>query len=659
MMSPFTPLTPEVRLDSKAWLEGLEYELVTDERVLRAWVETLVDGQPVGADFETDRLNRFTKPVPVGFSASNRDRQAIYVPMHHLTRADLNVPEELVRDLLIELERRQIPTVWWNYVYDGSVIVSNWRVDLLHWQDAMVARWVYDPTQHEIGLKSAARRVLGIPVLDFDTVTTGRKFQELAPQEAVVYAGADADNTLQLWNLTTQDAWFKAQHLVYHQIERPFTLVLRDELVRGVATDVRAWERISSTLGDLNDDDIPSSGMLKASYDTVMGYAGGTINLNSPPQVGQLLQRLGVGIEQQTKSGAVATGKDVLAKYDHPVCKAITRYRELVAAKRNTAEKILDACRHFNSPWIRFPFKQCGAPTGRMACGGDDYEAGFVPVNGQGIPDPKKRKDLPDQRAPFTAAPVDDPDAKDWVWVAIDFSQFQLRIAANLSGEVEWIDAFARGDDIHKINAKLAYKVEKLSDVTDEQRNGGKTMGFAVLFQAGDETVASHGNIPLAMASQLVKTFKDGTPILQRYIENLKQIAAQHGYVETLFGRRRPLDKYFKNSKDYKLIGQGERYAANTPIQGTEADLFKIACTRVLKLCRERGWSKLWEPENSLVRQVLWVHDELDLCIHRSVLEEALPLIITTMQIAVPGWRAPLKVDAGVGATWSEAKANG
>lgn len=655
---PFKLLAPEVRLDSKEWLTGLQYELLTTERQVWEWVGSLADGQAIGADFETDRLNRFTGPVPVGLSLSKGPRTGVYLPCAHLKNPELNLPDGLIRDVLIEIDRRRVETVWWNYVFDGSVVISRWRLELQHWQDAMIAYWVNDPNQREYGLKATTKRDLGIPVLEYDSVTTGRAFNELSPQEAVVYVCADADNCLQLWDRTIKDPWFIPQSRVYHQIERPFTLVLRDENVGGIPTDPELWRDVLKVLGETNEEDVPINGMLKVEYDKIMTFTDQPINLNSAPQVGQLMERLGVGIEERTATGAIATGAEILAQYTHPLCQGITRYRQLVSAKQNYAEKFLEGCDHFGTNLIRFPFKQHGAPTGRMACGGESggdadraYLAGYFPINGQGIPDPKKRKELPDLRRPFLAAMVDQPDRDDWVWVAMDFAQFQLRIAANMSDEPAWIDAFAAGEDIHMANAKIVY-----GDDTQD-RGAGKTMGFAVLFQATDKTVAEHGKTTVENAARMTKTFKDRTPKLQNYIDYLKQTANQHGYVQTHFGRRRDLSEYFKSASNYKLIGQGERYAVNTPIQGTEADLFKMAAARVMKLCRERGWSKIWEPQNSLVRQIMWVHDELDFLIHKSVILEALPLIKRTMEIQVPNWKAPLVVDAGQGSNWSEAKA--
>lgn len=642
-----TIIEPEKRLDTRAWLSSMRYELITSERRLWDWVSTLKDGQDVGADWEADRLNRFTGPIPTGLSLARDTDDAVYIPCGHRTDAHLNLPEELLWDVLMELDDRGIYTIWWNYIYDSSINKRHQKLELKHWQDAMIATWIRDPTQREFGLKPSAKRLLQVPVIEYDDVTTGRAFPDLSPVEGCAYACSDANYTLQIWRQTVEDPWFKPQRMLYDKVEKPFSLVFRDEIPAGVAIDRPYFENLNEELGILNEDGIPQGGLLKQAYDELTALAGKAINLNSAPQIAELLTNLGVEIEERTESGKqVATGEEVLAQYDHPVCQAITKWRKLVAAKRNYIQKIIDACDHFGSDWLRFPFKQMGAPTGRTACGGDDYESGFCPVNVQSTPKKgKKTPWYPDIRKGFVAAPPSDPDADDWVWVALDFSQFQVRIAANWTGEQKWVDAFARGDDIHMTNARIVYG----PNVGDEFRDDGKTMTFAVLFLATDNTVAKHGKTTVENAAKMTKAFREGTPTLQKGIEKVKQHAREHKWVGTLFGRRRPLHPYFGPKASEGDIAQGERYAWNTVVQGTEADLYKAACVKVFNYCRER-----YSPD--LIRQVLWVHDELDLRVHKSIIDEAMPEIIRLMEIRVAGWKAPLKVDQGRGRSWSEAK---
>jgi DNA polymerase-1 len=649
----FQILQPEVKLDSRAWLESKRYRLVTTELELKEWANTLRHGQDLGADFETNKLNRFDNMLPVGFGLSKEDHEAIYLPTAHTTDSHLNLPEAMVRDFLIRLDKDGYHTAWWNYPFDGSIVAWRWQYELEHWEEALLATWISDPTQRAYKLKEMARKLLGTPTIGYDDVTTGRPFQELSPLEAVSYVGGDSDNTRQLWLRAKNNPWFQAQKLVYEKIEKPFALVFRDEMRNRVGIHRERLMAIHEELGELDEEARPLGGKLLAYYQQVRDALGRDINIRSPPQVAEALTQLGVEIRERTDTGQIATGEEVLARYSHPACKAITEYRSMMALKTNYADKLLMACNHFGEDMLRFPFRQHGAPTGRTACGGEGRQsdrhllAGFCPLNVQSTPKVEKRDAgrVPDLRKVIVARPPSDPTYKQWRLVKCDYSQLQMRIAANLSGEDKWIQAFREGHDFHLTNARLAYGEE----VGPERRDIGKTMSFAMLFGAHGATVAEHGKIPEEVAEKLLKTFKSGTPKLQKWISDCHQHARQHGWISTYFGRRRPLHYYFADANDEWRMREGERLAVNTPVQGAEADVAKWGAARAYRMVRERGWT-------DVVQQVLWVHDELVLAVHESVLEQAVPAIKEAMQVPIPKWQVPLTVDAGVGESWSEAK---
>lgn len=594
----FTLVSAEAKLDDHAWLSSRNYELITDETRAREWCGSLGKGDVMGADWETDRLNRFTGPLPVGLALSKGEGVAAYLPIHHITDPGLNLSEGFVEDLVRRLDGAGVVSCFWNYIYDSSVHLKRWKLELANWEDAMVATWVHNPSVREYGLKASVRRLLGTPTIDYESVVTGRKFQELSPREATAYPCSDADHTRAIWLKVSTDPWFKAQENVYRLIEKPFLLVLRDEVDGGCVIDVPYFEQLAAEMGDVDPEtELPVSGRLKAAHDRVMARAGRAINLSSTAQIAKLLTDMQVPVEEKTDGGQLATGAEVLAKYAaaYPICKDITDYRKVEWAKANIVDKLLAAAGHFGSPWAHFPFKQCGAPTGRMACGGDGsdrkktaraYDSGVFPINAQAIPTFDARDPVvPDLRRGFIPCPANEAGADEWVWVALDYGQLQLRIATNFSGEPYWVNTFRdtgvdedgnKRNDIHLANARAAYGAR----VGKDKRDMGKTMNFATLFQAEAPTVAKHGNISEALAEQMIGNFRRTTPVLQQWISRMKQHGRQHRWIATEFGRRRPLDMYFHPTKPDKWReAEGERMAVNCYDSETEA-------------LTQRGWVK-------------------------------------------------------------------
>jgi DNA polymerase I-like protein with 3'-5' exonuclease and polymerase domains len=414
-----------------------------------------------------------------------------------------------------------------------------------------------------------------------------------------------------------------------------------------------------------------------------MGVDPATFNVNSRPQVGKRLLELGVPIEERTKGGVnsvpqVATGKDILVKYESeqfPFIKKLIMRAELQTQLTNYIRKMIGAVEYFG-PIVRYAFNQLGAPTGRMSSGGEGKkgeaaEKGYVNVNVQSLPDHEKQPYLPNIRSSivannlglidtladaFIAARknvgweptaeqyeqfVQPYEAEEWVVVSIDFSQIEIRVAGNLSRERAWIEAYQQGVDIHQRNAQLAYADPTISK-HDPRRAKGKTMSFAILYQAMADTVAKHGNISEAEAQKLIDTFLGNVPSLREWVEGIKRMAAGLGYVKTFFGRKRNLKHYFEPGAPRGVRAQGEREGVNHPVQGTAADIFKIACCRVWRMIRERGWT-------NDVLVMLWVHDEIVFRIRRSHLYEAVPAIKQSMEFPIADWPIPIVANPYVG----------
>lgn len=661
MQGLFTPITEGGTVDEQVWLRGCDYQLCPSVDALWAYLEdALCQGLPVGCDWEATSLNHYDGSlIEVGLSVSARHATARYVPLAHLTDPHLNLPRHEVIKVLKGLDTAGCPLVWYNYKYDGEVCQQRYGWEPVHWVDAMLGVWLEDSNQKTIGLKPTARRLLGLKLLEFEQVTSGQPFARLSPLDAVLYACGDADTTRRIWMLPRIQEAIVNQHNV-HGIERRMIDVVRTGMRHGVYLDQVKLEAIAASIGnDLWEGKgkqqrcvVEMSGVLKEVRDEIYALAGGEFDLASPKQIGERLLLLNIPIIERTKTGQVETGKEVLAKYapEYPVCAGITKFRELETQERNYVAKMIAACKHFG-PHVRFPFNTMGAPTGRMSAGGegnktDSFDKGVVNVNIQSLPDPEKRESkpyLPNIRAAICANDPTTTDT-DFVIVAIDYSQLQMRIAGNLSHEPVWIKSFANGEDIHETNAKLAYERQTIQKA---ERKTGKTMGFAVLFGATASTVAEHGGISVKAAQKLLDTFYSNAPRLADWIGITQARAKTEKRVKTFFGRTRRLEEYYHADAPRNIQSKGDREAVNTLIQGAEADIFKIACVMVHDLVIAKGWQDDWQ-------QILWVHDELVSRVRRSRVQALLPEVMAAMRVRVKGWPIALTVEAEVGWNWGE-----
>lgn len=662
----FEPVGEPGTVDEYAWLQTVDYQLCTSFEALDAYVAEAEAGKlPIACDWETTSLNHYNGSLlEVGMSISARHATGLYVPLAHLTDAHLNLSRARLLATLQRLDAAECPLVFYNYKYDGEVFLGRMQWEPKRWQDAMLAVWLEDSNQKTIGLKPTTRRLLGFKLLQFDTVTDGRPFNRLSPHDAVNYACGDADATRRIWMLPKIQAAIAEQEGIY-KTERSLIPVVRRGVRQGVYLDKRKLEAMRAEIGNELIEHrgkktervvIEMSGQLKEMRDLMYQLAGGPFDLASPKQIGERLTALGVPIEERTKTGQVETGKEVLAKYaaEYPVCAAITKFRELETQDRNYLAKMVAAVDHFG-PHVRFPFNTMGAPTGRMSAGGEggkgeSFDKGVVNVNVQSMPDPEKREKkpyLPDIRGAICA---NDPTTNDreFVFVAIDYSQLQMRIAGNYAMEPAWIRAFANGEDIHLTNAKLAYGRSDLTSADKSHRKAGKTMGFAILFGAAAGTVAEHGGISVKVAKELLDTFFSNAYNLRQFIERTHARAKVEKRVKTKLGRVRRLEEFYAPGAPQGVKLKGDREAVNSLIQGAEADVFKLACVHVHRLIDRNGWHDDWQ-------QVLWVHDELVSRVRRTRVAELLPLVQAAMELQIKGWPIKLTTDAAIGDdTWGD-----
>lgn len=653
--------------DSHHWLKKCRYELCKSVDQLREVlsIENCRKAKFVGSDLETDSRN-VEKARIVCLSFSTDEGHGLMVPVAHKVGSEFNLPlQEVIDHLKMLDDLGGFSFVWWYYKYDSEVLARRHGVDLKNWDDGMIADYLDNPNLNEYGLKKVIQRRYGIEPLEFTETVKGRTWDLIHPTDGVDYACQDADFARRIFLLPSVQAAVKEQEFIY-------------KLEKMVCPEIREGESNKVILS------LPKLRELKADCDRRVGpllheifeLAGGEFKLDSPAVLGPKLIALGVPITEVTgKTKQPSTKKEILEKYQHfhAIVPKIIQFKELTTQARNYIDKMIAAVEYFG-PAIRFPFHQVGVPTGRMKAGGEGdleeaYDKGVAPVNAQSIPDPEKKPYLPNIRSAIVAnvpretiswsfqnmtipgEPAREISAKfrdegDFVIVAADYSQVELRIAANMSREPAWIKTFSEGGDIHLTNAQLAYRDYKMQK-SDKRRKRGKTMSFAILYGGDENTVANHGGIPIEQAKALVDNFFGGARTLKAWIDSWIKMAEQQKFVKTYFGRKRPLDEYYAKDAPRWLRRKGGREAVNDPIQGGAADVFKLGMVKLGKMIRANNW------QNDC-QQTMWIHDEFVLRVRRSMIDQIVPEIFKTLEFDVKGWPVKIKIDVEVGWNWGE-----
>lgn len=676
--APLFTVVNSWRPDPLAWQSTCRYTLCTSIEEFRRAL--LSDALYRVMDFEATGLNMYHPAwSAVGLSLSTAPGVAMYLPMRHLVHPELNLPEREVMDIIAEADRRKLSSLWYNFFYDGQVCEVLGH-PLSNWEDVQLAVWLSDSNQRVTGLKPTARRLLGIQMETFKETAAGvPHFGHLDPTVVYTYPCADADLPGRIWRLPAIQEALESQRYIYALEKRVLPIVWRG-LRSGCFLDPEALRQIRQETSSKIDDarltvyaraeegwerrveqisQVENEPQRQSLFDMLGPRpTPENFNLASTPQIARMLVDVcGVPIIEKTETGQPATGGEVLAAYaeDYPICAAITKLREFTALQNNYVDKLVRWVDEYG-PAAAFAFNTMGAPTGRMSSSGDEEE-GTVPLNVQSTPEPDKHPDKPNLRVAFTANQPNIAEAdREWVFVSIDYSQIEMRVAGNLSREDAWIKAFNEGVDIHIANARLAYGDQTLQRGTpegEEARGRGKTMGFAVLYQAGVDTVAKHGGISAARAEEMISTFFRNTPKLNTWIAGTKSRAKGEGFITTAYGRVRWLREYYARGASRAMEEQGNREAVNTAVQGTAADILKLAIVKIDAMLRNRGWEQD-------CFQFMWVHDEINFRVRRSKQLEIVPELVRTMEFEIggtngtPRWPIPLVAEASVGWSWGD-----
>ena len=597
------------------------YETILSEAQLDSWLAKLSSAALVCFDTETTSLDPMLAKL-VGMSFSVEAGSAAYLPLTHDyfdAPQQLNLNETLTRVKPI-LENPAIKKVGQNLKYDQHVL-ANHGIQLngiAH--DTLLQSYVFESHKSH-GMDALSERHLGISTITFEEVAgKGAKqvsFNQVTVEVAAEYAAEDADITLQLHQaMYPQIAADKKLDYIYSQIEMPVSDILFTIERNGVLIDASMLNAQSNEIGM----------KLVALENQAYELAGQPFNLGSPKQLQEILfGKLGIKPLKKTPSGTPSTDEDVLQELalDYPLPKVLLEYRGLAKLKSTYTDK-LPRMINPTTGRVHTSYNQAVAITGRLAS--SDPNLQNIPVRsaeGRRI------------REAFIAP-------KGSVIVSADYSQIELRIMAHLSQDKGMLDAFANNEDIHRATAAEIFGVER-ENVDNEQRRYAKVINFGLIYGMSAFGLAQNLNIERSAAQSYIERYFARYPGVREYMQNTREIAKQQGYVETYFGRRLWVPEI--NSPNGMRRAGAERAAINAPMQGTAADLIKLAMIAVDK------WLKDEKLQSKLIMQV---HDELVLEVPEKELELVKQRLPKLMQ-HVAKLDVPLLAEVGVGNNWESA----
>ncbi|ASI89561.1 DNA polymerase I [Vibrio mediterranei] len=609
--------TSQVTIDRSA------YETILTEESFNSWLEKLKSAPVIAFDTETDSLDYMVANL-VGLSFAIEEGEAAYVPVAH---DYIGAPEQLDRQWVLEqlkslLEDDAIAKVGQNLKYDASVL-ARYDIELKGIKfDTMLASYVYNSVGGKHDMDSLALRFLQHSCISFEQIAGKGKaqltFNQIDLEQASPYAAEDADVTFRLHQrLNAELEKNEALNRIYQDIEVPLvpvlsrierTGVLIDDMLLGAQS-----QEIAARLDELEQ--------------KAFEIAGQEFNLSSPKQLQTIFfEKMGLPVIKKTPSGAPSTNEEVLQELalDYPLPKLILEYRGLAKLKSTYTDK-LPKMINPETGRVHTSYHQAVTATGRLSS--TDPNLQNIPIRNE-----EGRR----IRQAFIAP-------HGWKILAVDYSQIELRIMAHLSGDKALLDAFKNGKDIHAATAAEIIGVD-IDQVTSEQRRRAKAINFGLIYGMSAFGLSKQLGIPRGEAQQYMDTYFERYPGVMQYMEDTRSLAAEKGYVETIFGRRLHLPEI--KSRNGMRRKAAERAAINAPMQGTAADIIKKAMLLVDEWVQAEGEGK--------VKLLMQVHDELVFEVESSSLSEIESKIQKLMESAAE-LDVPLVAEAGHGDNWDQA----
>ena len=593
-----------------------EYQLVETEEDARRLFDFFITKPILSLDTETTSVSPIDAEL-VGLSFAVEEGKAFYVAIP----AEREKAERIVNIFKPLYESTQILKIGQNIKYDMEVLM-NYGVRLAAPMfDTMIAHYVLQPEQKH-NMDILAETLLGYQTIHIDELIgpkgkSQKNMRSLSPADICDYAAEDADVTLRLYNVLKPRLKEADVEDLFYNIEMPLVPVLAEMETNGVLLDTDALAETSKVL---------TSRMTQIEQE-IYKLAGHQFNIASPKQVGEVLfgEMKIVDKPKKTKTGQYVTSEEVLQQLRSkaPIVDHILEHRglkKLLGTYVDALPKLINPRTHH----IHTSFNQAVTATGRLSS--SDPNLQNIPVRGE------EGKEI---RKCFIPEPG-------CLFFSADYSQIELRVMAHLSGDKNMIEAFREGYDIHAATAARIYK-EQIDDVSRDQRTKAKRANFGIIYGITVFGLAERLDISRDEAKQLIDGYFETFPEVHAYMEKAKQLAREHGYAETFFHRRRYLPDITSHNATVRNFA--ERNAINAPIQGSAADIIKIAMVRIYeRFCREGIKSKM----------ILQVHDELNFSVLPEEKERVEKIVLEEMQNAYP-LQVPLVADSGWGANWLEA----
>ena len=619
LFANFTPNEPNEA--KKSNLETLEsqphnYQLIDTEEKRREIIQKLLTSKILSLDTETTGTEPMDAEL-VGMSFSIAENEAFYVPVP----SDRDEALKIVKEFRPVFENENSLKVGQNIKYDMIVLQNYGAVVKGPLFDTMIAHYVLQPELRH-GMDYLAEIYLHYQTIHIDELIgpkgkNQKNMRDLDPKDVYLYACEDADITLKLKNVLEKELKENDAERLFYDIEMPLVPVLVNIERNGVLLDTEALQQSSAHF----------TAQMEQIEKEIYELAGETFNIASPKQVGEVLfDKLKI-IEKakKTKTGQYVTSEEVLEslRHKHPVVEKILEHRGL----KKLLGTYIDALPLLINPRtgrVHTSFNQTVTATGRLSSSNPNLQN--IPIrdeNGKEI----RKAFIPDEGCLFFSA---------------DYSQIELRIMAHLSEDKNMIDAFLSNHDIHAATAAKIYKID-LKDVGSDMRRKAKTANFGIIYGISVFGLAERMNVDRKEAKELIDGYFETYPGVKAYMDKSIQVAQEKGYVETIFHRKRFLPDI--NSRNAVVRGYAERNAINAPIQGSAADIIKVAMARIYQR---------FQAEGIQAKMILQVHDELNFSVPVNEKERVEEIVIEEMEKAYR-MHVPLKADCGWGKNWLEA----